>query len=72
LYLGPQAVVKERYRAISSALAAMEAEQSGWTIPDGVLRANLRDALAEVTSLKTVPLEGQHADVMFRTCIAIC
>lgn len=39
--------MKDRYKAIGNALAAMEAEQSGWTIPDGVLRANLRDALSE-------------------------
>jgi hypothetical protein len=57
MHPGPQAVVKERYRAISSALAAMEAEQSGWTIPDGVLRANLRDALAEVSPLTGDPAE---------------
>lgn len=32
---------------MGASLGAMEAEQAAWTIPDGVLRANLRDALTE-------------------------
>ncbi len=47
LLLLRKAAVKERFRVVSAALGATEAEQGGWTIPDGVLRANLRDALAE-------------------------
>lgn len=42
-----QAVVKERIRQLSLALAAIEETQCMWSIPDVVLRANLRDALAD-------------------------
>ena len=39
--------MKDRFRQLSMALAAMEETQSGWAIPDLVLRANLRDALSD-------------------------
>ena len=38
----PQTTVKERYKALNAAIGAIHESQSGWTIPDATLRANLK------------------------------
>lgn len=37
-----QATVKERYKALNTAITAIHESQSGWTVPDATLRANLK------------------------------
>ena len=37
-----QATVKERCKALNGAIVAIHESQSGWTVPDATLRANLK------------------------------
>ena len=45
-----QTTVKERYKALNAAIGAIHESQSGWTIPDATLRANLKVTLAPCVS----------------------
>ena len=42
-----QAHIKDTFRGVNAVLAHVEATQAAWSIPDALLRGNLREAICE-------------------------
>ncbi|KAK9812710.1 hypothetical protein WJX72_002444 [[Myrmecia] bisecta] len=42
-----KASIKEKFKALNTAISALHESQSQWTIPDPLLRANMKDAIAQ-------------------------
>ena len=69
----PQTTVKERYKALNAAIAAIHESQSGWTVPDATLRANLKACSRKAAgSGATIPraADFRASAVLFACCKA--
>ncbi len=54
-----QATVKERFKTLNGSIAAIHESQSGWTVPDATLRANLKARLGG-TCCVACDIPGAH------------
>ena len=59
-----KAGIKERWRDVNAAMTELRDTQCAWTIPDAVLRSNMKDAILEdfVPLYKVIPCPSDPAE----------